>query len=232
MDDLMERAARNLIQTVLDCTLDLPLGEAALDDDTDRETKELPHLWNSFQSLAFRQAHQNLRSVDVLVNGQHVDVQGALVIARTLFELSADLTYIGEDVDRRLAAYFGHSGYTVRGHTPAETQTSLPNRRWKRLISICDELDSAGGRTNWRDGYESFYKWGSRASHAVFIARRASEVPQGQKPRPHVAVLLLAIGAFLTIAKVTLATPRTDAMHQLAQEYVSLAEEFFTPRYE
>ncbi len=233
--DLLERT-RNLTQTVLDRTFGVPLGRAPPDDyETDEGTTQLPHLWNSFQSAAFRQAHLHLRSVNVLVNGEHADIAGTLVITRTLFELSADLTYINGDLNRRMVEYLTHGGYIVPDHTSAEMRSKIeggktpipPNRRWKHLNDICDQLDAAAGNEVWRGGYLTFYRLRSMAAHGVFYATSDAVPPQGPTRDDRAKILVFAMGAFFRIAKAVVAAQGTDAMRGLMDEYQLLAAELF-----
>lgn len=126
--------------------------------------------WLAVVTVGLDQANERLDSIRILLEKGYGE--SAVVLARSLFELVVNLTYISKDTKNRLPLYLRHGGIPITDEVVQQLRQQLtqgnlqavidfiPRQSWKTLKQMCDELGS-----NWLEEYETFYRYASVPNH-------------------------------------------------------------------
>ncbi|MBI3953970.1 MAG: hypothetical protein HY330_05605 [Chloroflexi bacterium] len=125
--------------------------------------------WKTLVGIALRLANMRLESISRRL--EKGDIDSAVILARSLFELEVNLSYMARDVANRLPEYLsrGRIPLTKKEAKRAAadldlnpsfvTSSLIPKQAWRPMKEMCDVL-------NRTPEYETFYRYASVPTHA------------------------------------------------------------------
>ena len=164
--------------------------------------------WPTLVTVCLDTGNRRLRSIGLLLEPEHDDYDGAVILMRSLFELEVTLSYINQDVPGRLKSYLRHGKVALAPEEVKQIDAKLesgglaprdlvPNRPWKNTKEMCTAL----GRN---DEYDTLYRLTSVHTHAgaFTLGEKAVRLftSQDTSARDKATVLLTAISSHLEIA--------------------------------
>lgn len=131
--------------------------------------------WHWVVTAALHGSNKRLRSISFLLSTDYPDEGSALGLARTSFEIAADLMYIKKDLDARLPKYLKHGLFpeskeeldTIRDRVVREGMEAFPKARWKQLSDVCKD-----NGPEWEGQRKTFYRFSSDSAHVGAFALR------------------------------------------------------------
>ena len=203
MEDINTRAFE-LSERILEVTsgLDLPGGN-----------------WEKLVAGVFlNQANTRLSSIMTLLSEN--DLESAIILCRSLFELAVDAVYIYRDpdkLDKRVDQYLDCAGIPrtpeatkelqleIRENPHPELDEIIPPRRWKTLKAMCRDLGP-----DWVKEYDTFYRYASDHTHSgpYLFATRLKRLLERQEgsAQQQVRVLMTASSFHLRVAGIAAET--------------------------
>ena len=167
--------------------------------------------WPIVVAVGLSQANERLDSIHRLLDKGYRD--SAVILARSLFELAANLAYIAKDTEKRLPKYLEHGGIPLTNEDaqqlqqkltqeqPPEVKDVVPRQTWRPLKDICCDLDS-----QWLKEYETFYRYVSVPTHAgsFTLGENLVQLLNQQTPSDYdrATVLVTALDFHLRVANV------------------------------
>jgi len=130
-----------------------------------------------------------------------------------MFELSANLTFISQDIEKRLPKYLKHGmipitveeiqqrQQEIEAGNLSNTLDMIPKRPWKSMSAICSDLG-----VTWLNEYNSFYRYASVPTHsgAFTLGKSFIQLLKGSPLNDHElsSVLCTAASFHIRVAKV------------------------------
>lgn len=167
--------------------------------------------WSVLVIVSLNQLNKRLNSVALLL--RNADWASGVILTRSMFELSANLTYIFKDIGKRLPEYLEHGNIPITAEEIQKLQREIengntenvlniiPTRSWKSMGEICSDLGE-----DWLNEYKSFYRYASIPSHAgAFILGESFMQLLREKPlteKELSEVLITAVAFHLRVAKI------------------------------
>lgn len=189
--------AENLVERLLTTTSGLDLTYA------DR--------WSVLLIVSLHQSNKRLHSIVLLLKNQ--DWDSAVVLTRSIFELSANLAYISKDIEKRLSKYLKHgmiliTAEEIQQHQKeidsgiiSKTLDRVPKQPWKPMSAICEDLG-----VDWQKEYNSFYRYASIPTHsgAFTLGKSFMQLLNGNPltDKELSSVLITAASFHIRIAKI------------------------------
>lgn len=191
----------DLVDKVLGVTSGVELGQ---------ETQ-----WHALVTLALSQSNKRLHSIRLLLEA--TDLDSAIILTRSLFELAANLVYINLDQSPRLSEYLRHAGIPIfpeeieaskkrtQADSPRLNWSDVPKWPWRRLKVICDTLGEP-----WPHHYATVYRYASIPTHAgaFTLGRAYFELMERQSAPDSIrtTTLVIALAFHLQIGRVAAGT--------------------------
>lgn len=170
-----------------------------------------PDKWSALLIVSLNQSNKRLNSVAWLLKNQ--DWDSGAILTRSMFELSANITYISKAVDRRLPKYLDNGIIPTTAEEIQQLQREfdsgiisnildmIPKRPWKSMKDICADLKSG-----WPQEYDSFYRYASVPTHsgAFTLGNSFIQLLSGNPLADHElsTVLITAASFHIRVAKV------------------------------
>ena len=156
MEDIEARAFE-LSERILEVTsgIDLPGGN-----------------WEKWVAGVFlNQANTRLSSIMTLLSKN--DLESAIILCRSLFELAVNAVYIYKDPDKRVDKYLDYTGIPrtpeaekqlrleIRENPYPDFREIVPKKPWKNVKAMCEDLGEG-----WVKDHDTFYRYASDHTHA------------------------------------------------------------------
>lgn len=177
-----------------------------------------PDRWSVLLIVSLNQSNKSLNSVVWLLNNQ--DWDSGVVLTRSMFELSANLTYISKDIEKRLPKYLKHGKIPITAEELQQQQQEIqqyqqevdngiisntlnmiPKKPWIPMGAICGDLG-----VSWLNEYNSFFRYASIPTHsgAFMLGRSFMQLVEGNSPSNHElsGILITAASFHIRVAKV------------------------------
>jgi len=174
---------------------------------------DLPYTdrWSILIILSINQANRRLHSIAKLLEDD--DCDSATILARSLFELAANISYISRDEAKYLPKYLRYGGVPltkneiqqlrkeIESTDQAATIKRIPSTTWKPMKQLCKDLGN-----NWLKEYLTFYRFASIPSHSGSFTLGSSflKLRNGcsSTENDRVGILITALDFHLRIAKI------------------------------
>jgi len=149
----------------------LSLVERLLQSTSDLSFSYNNDKWSVLIIVSLNQSNKRLNSVAWLL--RNADWDSGAILTRSMFELSANLTYIFKDIEKRLPEYLEHGNIPITAEEIQKLQQEMengntenvlnmiPTKSWKFTGELCSDLGE-----DWLNEYKSFYRYASIPSHA------------------------------------------------------------------
>lgn len=168
--------------------------------------------WPTLVIVSLRQANEILDSIRAVLAKNYWN--SAVILTRSLFELTVNLAYIAKNPAKRLQDYLKHGGIPltseeakhlehklVQGVYPQEVKDVVPGQTWRRLKVMCCDLGS-----DWLKEYETFYRYSSVPTHAgaFTLCKNYNQLLKQELPsaREKALVLITATAFHLRLAEI------------------------------
>jgi len=168
--------------------------------------------WPMLVCVGIHQGNKRLDAIFTLLNKN--DLDSAMILTRSLFELAVNLNYIAKSVEKRLPEYLMHGKVPMTreeveklkeemGNSgQLEARKIVPKNTWETLRSMCCDLG-----LDWLDEYETFFRFVSILAHAgaFTLGENYKRLLEKQLPSDHekASVLVTALDFHMRLAEIT-----------------------------